>query len=498
MKSTDRIAATVLLLRGEGHDLEIYLVERSPKLRFFGGYLALPGGVLDKNDGSLQGDLAREEALRQCALRELFEETGIMLDQGLAGMAASDLDSLRHRLLAENPELAWQEQRSQQDGQDQLRELCRIRTPPFAPVRYDTWFYTAFLPPGQEPKIWPGELVGGRFWKPADAMQAWRAGELLIVPPVLMILSMLQAEDFETFRASTRAIADDYLRGRLHQVRFSPGILVASLHTPTLPPATTTNCIIVGEDSLYIIDPATPDPDEQERLFGLLDELRAEGRKLEAIILTHHHPDHTGAVRPTSERYDLPVRAHELTLSRLGGDFKRGEAISHGDRIALGMAPDSSDGWELEAIFTPGHDKGHLCFMENRYQSLIAGDMVSTISSIIIDPPEGHMATYLQSLQALSEREIGTLYPAHGPAIPRGGRIIAHYLQHRAEREQGLIAALEASGLASTRELLPKVYSDVDPRIHAMAERSLLAGLIKLQEEGRAEEQAGNWRLLDG
>ncbi|MHC5063074.1 MAG: MBL fold metallo-hydrolase [Planctomycetota bacterium] len=493
MKSKDRIAATVLLLRGEGTELEIYLVERSPKLRFFGGYLALPGGVLDQEDGDHPGEGESSEALRQCAIRELFEETGVMLDAGLAAIDASELNSLRQNLLADNPNRVWQEYKPQQHGAENLEELCRIRTPPFAPVRYDTWFFSAFLPHGQEPEIWPGELTGGRFWKPADALQAWRAGELLIVPPVLMILSMLQADDFAAFRESTRAIAEDYMRGRLHQVRFSPGILVASLYTPTLPPATTTNCIIVGEERLFIIDPACPDAREQERFFGLLDELRAEGRELEAIILTHHHPDHTGAVRPTSKRYDLPVRAHELTLRRLGKDFKQGKPIGHGDRIPLGTAPDGSQGWELEAIFTPGHDKGHLCFMENRYRSLIAGDMVSTISSIIIDPPEGHMATYLQSLQTLRKLEIGTLYPAHGPAMPRGGRIIDKYLQHRQEREDAILAALE-SGLNSTVELLQVVYQDVDPRIHAMAERSLLAGLIKLQEDGKVKEIQGSWQ----
>lgn len=171
-----------------------------------------------------------------------------------------------------------------------------------------------------------------------------------------------------------------------------------------------------------------------------------------------------------------------------------GEDIEDGDTIPLGQAPDGSDGWELEAIFTPGHDRGHLCFSENRYQALVAGDMISTVSSIIIDPPEGHLATYMKSLALLQGREIGTLYPAHGPAVPGGKTVIKHYQRHRAQREAWLLEALGEEPTQPT-ELLPLVYRDVAAELYPMAARSLLAGLIKLSEEGRAEQTPQGWRL---
>ena len=130
-----------------------------------------------------------------------------------------------------------------------------------------------------------------------------------------------------------------------------------------------------------IVDPGTPYEEEQERLFALLDELCDEGAEVEAVVCTHHHPDHVGAVEAVSARYGEPVRGHALTLDRLA-PARRGAAIAEGDRVALGTAPDGSEGWHLEAFFTPGHDRGHLVFRESRYRAVIAGDMLSTVATI--------------------------------------------------------------------------------------------------------------------
>jgi glyoxylase-like metal-dependent hydrolase (beta-lactamase superfamily II) len=118
------------------------------------------------------------------------------------------------------------------------------------------------------------------------------------------------------------------------------------------------------------------------------------------------------------------------------------------------------------------------------------------VSTIIVDPPEGHLATYLQSLERLLAEPMTTLYPAHGPAMRDGHRLLKQYLRHRRQRESSLVGALRAGG-GTLEDLLPKVYWDADPRLFGLAARSLLAGLQKLQEEGRAREQAGRWQGLD-
>ncbi len=483
----DRTAAAILLLQGEAPDLRIYIVERSIKLRFFGGYQAFPGGVLDADD---QGSLPA------CALRELFEETGVMLDSGMANADAPSLQAARQALLTEKDLRPWQELKKLARGDASLTPVCRIRTPPFAPRRYDTVFYLAHLPKGQEPSIVTGELTDGAFERPEDLLQEWLEGKCLVVPPALILLRLLAnaktKNDLPEFLRQAEATAQGYQQGKLHRVQFSPGVIMASIKTPTLPPATTTNCCIVGHKNLQIIDPASPYPEEQKRLAELLDELVAEGHKLQNILVTHHHPDHVGGVHALSQSHNLPVRGHPLTLERLQPGFQQGEPLEHGDSIDLGPAPDGSPNWQLTAHFTPGHDRGHLCFHENRYQALIAGDLLSTASTILIEPPEGHLRTYLQSLEAMLKVPMQTLYPAHGPAVPNGHKLVRHYLRHRQQRESALRAALQKSP-ASLQDLVPLVYTDVDPSVHPLAARSMQAGLEKLQEEGLARQQDGIW-----
>ncbi|MEM7204024.1 MAG: MBL fold metallo-hydrolase [Planctomycetota bacterium] len=487
-----RDSSAVLLTRGRDDDLEIFLVERSPQLRFFGGYHAVPGGVRDEVDLKL-AENDDQGSLRWCGIRELFEEVGVLLlDRALD---AGERRALREQLL-DGDSSGWAVLVATAGSSDPTADLCRIRTPPFAPVRYETLFLMASLPAGEEPEVWPGELVGGRFWRPADALAAWRRGELLIVPPVLILLELLQGRDAAAFAAAAADIAARYRAGELHRVRFSPGIIMASLATPTLPPATTTNCLLVGEERLYIVDPGAPDPAEQDRLSALLEALRAEGSELAAVVLTHHHPDHSGGARAIAERFALPVRGHTDTLDRLELGAQRGTPIADGDRLPLGTAPDGTADWTLEALFTPGHAVGHLCFRDSRYDALIAGDMISTVSTIVIDPPEGHMATYLDSLERLRQQPITTLYPAHGPAVRQGNKVIEHYLRHRAERQEKIASALRSKPEARVEDLVPLAYDDVDPRMHSLAARSLLAGLQHLSEQGRATERDGQWTAV--
>lgn len=510
----DREASAVLLLRGTGTDLEVFLVDRAPELRFFGGYAAFPGGTRGPEDDAPYLSAAdtkqhtggagastpanRDEALQRCALRELFEETGVLLAQATA--SAEERRAIRRALIAGDaaPWRAFMQGIAKSLAPKDLaaaaglQTLCRIRTPPFAPVRYDTVFFTAQLPANEQPEIERGELVGGRFWRPADALAAWRRGEILIVPPAIILLELLQGRGRAAFHVAAAEIAASYERGALHRVQFTPGVLMASLATPTLPPATTTNCMIVGQSKLFIVDPATPDPREQERLFMLLDELRAEGRELAAVLLTHHHPDHVAAAPAVSRRYGLPVRGHELTLSRAPSGARLGPPLRDGDRIDLGTAPDGKPGWHLTALFTPGHDRGHLCYFENRYGALIAGDMISTVSTIIIDPPEGDMTAYMGSLAKLGSLPIRTLYPAHGPAVRDGLALVRHYIAHREKRLSFLVDTLRERP-ATVEELLPSVYADVDASLHKYAARSLLAALMMLRKQGKAHEKNGRW-----
>ncbi|RMF65884.1 MAG: MBL fold metallo-hydrolase, partial [Calditrichaeota bacterium] len=388
-----RKAVSVILTRDPG-STEVYLAERSPKLRFFGGFYAFPGGTLDDED--LQVEIKNAETVPAhwlpylvAAAREIFEETGLLLAHSATMPDKEKQARYRQALLA--GDLAFQEilkrERLEIDAAD-FHHVCAILTPEFSPVRYDTQFYWVQVPDGASPDIWPGELVRGEFYSADQALAAWRRGEMLIVPPVIFMLQELSGHSLEEAAPRIDDYAEAYRRGKIHQVYFTPGVQLVALNTRTLLPATHTNAYLVGERHLYIIDPAPSDPGEQARLWDYLDDRLAEGCSFEGILLTHHHSDHIGAVEACQKRYQLPLFAHGQTAQKLP-QFHFAGFLDDGDTLDLGEAPDGRPGWKLHVYHTPGHASGHLAFREDRYGAVIAGDLVSTLSTIVISPPDG-------------------------------------------------------------------------------------------------------------
>jgi glyoxylase-like metal-dependent hydrolase (beta-lactamase superfamily II) len=276
-------------------------------------------------------------------------------------------------------------------------------------------------------------------------------------------------------------------------MKLNQGILQIPLRTPTKLPATHTNAYLVGDRNLYLIDPSTPTPSEQETLWKLLDEATAEGRKLEGILLTHSHPDHIGAVQETLRRYELPLFAHRLAAESLP-QFDFSDLLGHGQELSLGTSPEGEPDWRLKIYHLPGHAPGHLVFQETCYQGVIVGDLISTLSSILIDPQDGDLSTYVESLHFLESITEGCLYPGHGPPAKKGRLVVQRTLHHRQKREQRLLEALDHTP-RTLDAILPKVYVKIDRSVVKYAERSLHSGLIKLIEEGRVEESADGYRL---
>ncbi|MFT5350857.1 MAG: ribonuclease/clavin/mitogillin [Planctomycetota bacterium] len=488
-----KLASTIILSRGDDNDPEVYLTLRAAELKFFGGYWVFPGGNLNNKVDYHNENESLDLALIRCAVREILEEIDVLSSTLGKAFSKEEKQSLKITL-KDSPE-KWQTFLAGIGTDFELvNPVFRITTPPFIPIRFDTQFMHVRLIDDEVPEIDNYELVDGRFMKPRAAVDAWEKGEMDIAPPVLFLLRLLAEHGLSYFIAHAQDATKDLDNGRLHRVFFSPGIFMAPLKTPTLPPATTTNTLIVGTDKLFIIDPATPDTSEQQRLFDEMDFLIGEGKQFEAILLTHHHIDHVGAVNAVSQKYKLPVRAHKECYERIEPGYIKGDVLNDGDRIDLGTAPDGSKDWHLTVMHTPGHAVDHLCYLESRYHAAIVGDMLSTISTILIDPPEGHMQTYLDNLQRLLDVPIRTLYPAHGPANRDGHALIRHFLEHRQKREHAVIAALSDEA-QTIDELLPLIYDDIPEAIYPVASRSLLAGLIKLEEENISAQSKEGWKL---
>ena len=488
-----RLSTAVVLTRPGRTGLEVLLVRRNPALKFFGGYWAFPGGTIDEQDR--EGEPDSDATHRRCAARELFEETGVLLQGKGERPGDAEREEVRASLLAEKPDQRWSRWISSgMVSVSGLGPFARLTTPAFAPVRYRTRFVHTELPPGEALDVREGELVDGRFVDPSEFLREWRAGGLLVAPPVLHLLEILQGRDVEEFLEAAASICAANEAGALHAIRNTPGVRMAPLLTPTIPPATTTNAYVVGEKDLFVVDPAPYDEGERRRLVEFLVRLEGEGRNVKGVLVTHHHQDHVGAIDTVARKFGVPVHAHPLTLQRLPVPPDDPRPLDEGSRVELGVAPDGSDDWHLIAHHTPGHDRGHLIFIESRYRAAIVGDLVSTLSTIVIDPPEGHMATYVASLERAEGLDLEMLYPAHGPANPRGRAVLGKAIEHRQLRERKVLGALSRDP-QELGDVLARAYDDVDPRLSGLAERSLIAGLEKLEEEGRVIRSGALWGL---
>ncbi len=485
-------AASVLLARAEG-SAEVLLVSRAINLRFMGGFVAFPGGKFHAADAGLAQPERGLTASHVTAVRELFEETGVLLARGGDGewkQNGTDIErELRQGLLDERTLFGEVLDRLglHLEAHD-LQLAGRLVTPLFAPVRFDTAFFTAHLPPGQQPEVWPGELTAGEFASASAALARWRQGDFPLTPPTVSILESIEGRPIEELPGRLRPLLDQLDAGRMPAIWFAPGVLMIPLDCRGYPPTTHTNAFLVGTGPVYLVDPGSAEPAEQEKLFDALN-----GRRIDAIILTHHHPDHIGAATVCAQRYRVPVLAHPHTAELLRGKVTIDRFIDDGATLDLGEAPHGRGRWALEAIHTPGHAQGHLALWQPDYGLLFVADMLSTLSSVIITPKDGELRQYLESLKRLQQYPTRMLLPAHGPPTLRAAHVLAETLAHRAAREQQLLETL-TEGPRTIDELVQELYRGYSQAVLKLASQQVHAGLIKLVQDGSVVREVERWR----
>ena len=144
----------------------------------------------------------------------------------------------------------------------------------------------------------------------------------------------------------------------------------------------------------------------------------------------------------------------------------------------------------LRALHTPGHARGHLCFFDERTGTLISGDNIVGLGSVLIEPTQGNMRDYLDSLRRMRALpNLSVIFGGHGPAIANPYTKLDQYISHRLEREQNILQAV-IEGAATPQEIVARVYTDVSPKALAMAEQAVLAHLEKLVDEGLVQESS--------
>ena len=284
-----------------------------------------------------------------------------------------------------------------------------------------------------------------------------------------------------------------------------------------------TNSYLVGDvhTGFIAIDPGPADADHLQRLWAAAVHADGSGGHIRMIVCTHSHPDHSPGAKPlqalcaqanpgggamaTAAAMPAILGLPSAPTARAASAFTPDRALRDGEVLRLtppsftattagqanaaavpSMAEGCGASHSLRVVHTPGHAANHICLLLEEDGLLFSGDHILNGSTTVIDPPDGHMGHYLDSLDALTractEWNVEFILPAHGHAMPQALAAIAQLKAHRLKREAKIAAVIQSNPNGDLDQWLPLAYDDVDPRIWPVAKRSLLAHVEHLQQ----------------
>jgi len=528
-----RPAATVLLLRDTPQGIEVLMTRRSMTASFAPGAYVFPGGGVDALDAASHGQASRRATQSElhltqaiAAIRESFEELGVLLARRADGTAADNHDIAA--LDRSAPFAAQCQNLGLTLAADEVFVLAHWTTDRDLARRFDVPFLVARMPDGQTPVADEAEQFEPVWVRAADALARHKAGQFFMIFPTIRTLERLlgyncvdavlqacAATEQPLWTSCPRAgllagremryMEQDLPFGELalvcpdgqivHTLDWQSETPVALLKnvqrlTAPNPGAMTgpgTNSYLVGDpNSGYIaIDPGPADPDHLDKLW------RAAGGDIRLIVCTHSHPDHSPGAQPLQALcankppiLGLPsastARSHSL--------FTPDQVLQDQQRLTLGGSdPDSTH--TLLALHTPGHAANHLCLLLLEDKLLFSGDHILCGSTTVIDPPDGDMTAYLDSLdllnKACAEHALEFILPAHGYVIGgyegEAAAAIARLKAHRLRREAKILQAMQSQPQGTLDDWLAQAYADVPERMWPVAKRSLIAHVERIE-----------------
>ena len=537
-----RPAATVLLLRDGPNGLEVLMTRRSATASFAPGAYVFPGGGIDAADAqahpharrrATQSDLHLTQAI--AAIRESFEELGILLARHANGQMANTADIAALDRQASGDKFASQcAARGLTLAADEVFVLAHWITDRDLPRRFDVPFLVARMPDAQTPVADEKEQFEPVWVRPADALSRHEAGDFFIIFPTIRTLERLQhyatvdsvlaacASEQLWFTSCPRAgwLAGQEMRYMEHEQPFGelaltcpdgqiahhldwqsdqPVLLLKNVQRLTAPnpgvmTGPGTNSYLVGDpDTGYAaIDPGPADPEHLDRVW------RAAGGNIRYIVCTHSHPDHSPGAAPlqalcAQHGHTPPVLGlSSQPTARAHSSFTPDRELTDGELLVL---QGNGTTHTLRVLHTPGHAANHLCLVLEEDGLLFSGDHVLNGSTTVIDPPDGNMADYLNSLDKLlaacEQDRIEFILPAHGYVLGNlwdeahdARTCITHLKNHRLKREAKILGVMQKQPNGSMDDWVQLAYDDVPPRLWPVAMRSLLAHVERIRSLG--------------
>lgn len=529
-----RPAATLILLRPGAEGIETLMLQRTQGAAFLGGAYVFPGGSLDAADADARRVVGLTEAQANqrlgmacgamayyiAAVRECFEEAGVLLACDAQGnpVSAARAQALMQR--RNDPFLPLLEAEDLYIPAGALAYFGHWITQPGRSRRFDTRFFVAMAPEGQEGAHDATEHTHQVWITPHEALARGKRGEIDLVhatretltdlarftDPRAMHEHAMRLPEIPTNRACWAQGKDgarvfrrgdapyfeihwsdpeesgqstyDLVPGSPKRLDRYTSRLIAP--NPGMMTGPGTNTYFLGEGDLAVIDPGPA-------IDAHIDRILAMG-KIRWILCTHTHIDHSPAAALLKKATGARILGRPAPAGQ-DASFAPDQVLNHGERVQLGPI-------SLKAIHTPGHASNHLCYLLEQTKMLFTGDQVMQGSTVVINPPDGDMRAYLASLEMLMQEDVAILAPGHGYLIGEPRHELRRLVQHRLKREAKVRDAIAKLPRPTLEEMLPLVYDDVPARLHPVAARSLTAHLQKLVADGAARAKDGRYTLV--
>lgn len=433
----------------------VFFIKRQNYLPVFPGYYATPGGKVDKTDSDNELPQALwPKSIRPQIIHALIREVKEELNY--------DLESAIER------------------GEVQAIDDIGIAiTPEFNPYRFKNYYFKITLTHEVDFNLDANEAEFGEWNTPAGLHAKYKEGHVLAVPPAITLLKTF-SDNPEHKTPIDMSLPYDP-ETEVPMIESIHGVRQFLPLSNTFPPANRTNSFIIGDglddsSKKLLIDPSPKDETELKKFLKSVNKIG-----FDSIFLTHHHPDHYQFAAEIAREFKVGIElsrdTHARILKRSGEDYFLGIDLtfrSEGDIVTKSL------GQDVRVYEVPGHDEGQLALAPLNLNWFLAGDLIQTVGTVVIQAPEGDMKKYFDTLKRVIALKPKNIIPSHGIIIG-GTHKLEETLKHRQMREDQILElAREGKSLS---DMIGVIYQGLNDSLIPFAERTIEAHLKKLSGE---------------